>query len=170
MEQPDVRKSGWLLDGFPRTAGQAEAMKDGGIMPAKFILLKAPCTTHSIPCTTHAISCTMPCMALPVPCRACIPCIILRMPSPVPICACHPLLTIPYAISCTMSCMQPCSLPSISAWASHVCYQYQTQSEGDLNRSISQVSEGQLVERCVHRRIDPETNKIYHLKFKPPVS
>jgi len=31
-----------------------------------------------------------------------------------------------------------------------------------------QVADEELVERVTGRRLDPETNTIYHLKFKPP--
>ncbi|KAA6383801.1 MAG: adenylate kinase [Streblomastix strix] len=38
----DVRERGWLLDGFPRTGVQANAMKAAGIIPTHVILLDAP--------------------------------------------------------------------------------------------------------------------------------
>jgi len=42
LSNPDVNKNGWLLDGFPRTPGQAEMMKLNHIIPDKLILLDAP--------------------------------------------------------------------------------------------------------------------------------
>lgn len=42
MAQPDVRERGWMLDGFPRTPAQAEAMKAAGIEPQKVVLLDCP--------------------------------------------------------------------------------------------------------------------------------
>ena len=39
------RKYGWLLDGFPRTAGQAHAMVAGGLVPQHIVVLNANSTT-----------------------------------------------------------------------------------------------------------------------------
>mmetsp|Transcript_65282 Transcript_65282/g.160759 ORF Transcript_65282/g.160759 Transcript_65282/m.160759 type:complete len:269 (-) Transcript_65282:245-1051(-) len=70
LDEPECKEKGWLLDGFPRTGVQAEAMEKQGIKADKFVLLNVPDAT--------------------------------------------------------------------------------------------------LIERCVGRRTDPETGKIYHLKFNPP--
>lgn len=40
--QDDCRMHGWLLDGFPRTAVQARALSDAGIIPSSVILLDVP--------------------------------------------------------------------------------------------------------------------------------
>ena len=42
LAQPDCARKGWLLDGFPRTGVQAEAMKKAGITADHFILLNVP--------------------------------------------------------------------------------------------------------------------------------
>lgn len=42
FEKPDVKAKGWLLDGFPRSRPQADAMVQQGIIPDLFILLAVP--------------------------------------------------------------------------------------------------------------------------------
>lgn len=42
LKQPDCLSNGWLLDGFPRTKSQAEALSAAGMIPDKFILLDVP--------------------------------------------------------------------------------------------------------------------------------
>eukprot|EP00123_Amoebidium_parasiticum_P021515 comp6867_c0_seq1/m.2615 comp6867_c0_seq1/g.2615 ORF comp6867_c0_seq1/g.2615 comp6867_c0_seq1/m.2615 type:complete len:211 (-) comp6867_c0_seq1:364-996(-) len=42
LAEDDCRQRGWLLDGFPRTAAQAQAMQEAGIIPNKVILLNVP--------------------------------------------------------------------------------------------------------------------------------
>jgi adenylate kinase len=42
ISQPDCLEHGWILDGFPRTRGQAEAMKRNGLKPDLFVLLNVP--------------------------------------------------------------------------------------------------------------------------------
>ncbi len=39
LSQEDAQKSGWLLDGYPRSAEQAEAIQEAGIKPDVFILI-----------------------------------------------------------------------------------------------------------------------------------
>ena len=39
LSQEDAQGSGWLLDGYPRSAEQAEAIKEAGITPDVFILI-----------------------------------------------------------------------------------------------------------------------------------
>jgi adenylate kinase len=40
--QPDCQTQGWLLDGFPRTKAQAEALASLGVSPSSFVLLNVP--------------------------------------------------------------------------------------------------------------------------------
>eukprot|EP00501_MAST-03F_sp_TOSAG23-6_P001999 GSMAST32.ASY1.ANO1.2084.1 assembled CDS len=42
LNEDDCKTQGWLLDGFPRTAAQAEALATAGIVCDKFILLEVP--------------------------------------------------------------------------------------------------------------------------------
>jgi adenylate kinase len=42
LAEKDCQEKGWLLDGFPRTGVQAEAMAKAGIVAEKFILLNVP--------------------------------------------------------------------------------------------------------------------------------
>jgi adenylate kinase len=42
LKQPDCISNGWLLDGFPRTKSQAEALSAAGMIPDQFILLDVP--------------------------------------------------------------------------------------------------------------------------------
>ena len=45
LSQEDAQASGWLLDGYPRSAEQAEAIEEADIRPDVFILInvRAPC-------------------------------------------------------------------------------------------------------------------------------
>jgi adenylate kinase len=42
LAQPDARQNGWLLDGYPRSGSQAEAIEREGIRPDIFLLLEVP--------------------------------------------------------------------------------------------------------------------------------
>ncbi|MEW5298783.1 MAG: hypothetical protein WDW36_001866 [Sanguina aurantia] len=42
LAQDDVQEKGWLLDGYPRSASQAEAIEAVGIRPEVFLLIQVP--------------------------------------------------------------------------------------------------------------------------------
>jgi len=42
LKQPDCVSKGWLLDGFPRTKAQADALSAAGMIPDCFVLLDVP--------------------------------------------------------------------------------------------------------------------------------
>mmetsp|Transcript_26448 Transcript_26448/g.41500 ORF Transcript_26448/g.41500 Transcript_26448/m.41500 type:complete len:221 (+) Transcript_26448:135-797(+) len=42
LQESDCVKSGWLLDGFPRTPAQAEALADAGVSADCFVFLNVP--------------------------------------------------------------------------------------------------------------------------------
>ncbi|KAL3130280.1 hypothetical protein ABBQ38_008112 [Trebouxia sp. C0009 RCD-2024] len=42
LSQPDVQEHGWLLDGYPRSGDQAEAIVQEGIKPDLFVLISVP--------------------------------------------------------------------------------------------------------------------------------
>ena len=42
LAQPDAQAKGWLLDGYPRSGSQGEALSAAGIAPQLFLLLNVP--------------------------------------------------------------------------------------------------------------------------------
>jgi adenylate kinase len=46
LSQSDAQEKGWLLDGYPRSESQAEAIESVGIRPDVFILLEVNVRAH----------------------------------------------------------------------------------------------------------------------------
>jgi adenylate kinase len=42
LKEPDCQTNGWLLDGFPRTKSQADALTAAGMVPDCFVMLDVP--------------------------------------------------------------------------------------------------------------------------------
>ena len=42
MSESDCKTNGWLLDGFPRTPAQAQALADAGVKADCFLFLNVP--------------------------------------------------------------------------------------------------------------------------------
>jgi adenylate kinase len=42
LAEEEVKKNGWLLDGYPRSGEQAEAIEKEGIRPDVFLLIEVP--------------------------------------------------------------------------------------------------------------------------------
>ena len=42
LDTPAAKEKGWLLDGYPRSASQADAIAKEGIEPDTFLLLDVP--------------------------------------------------------------------------------------------------------------------------------
>lgn len=46
--RPDALEIGWLLDGYPRSSSQANALKEFGFEPDLFILLEVRICFHAV--------------------------------------------------------------------------------------------------------------------------
>ena len=55
INSPEVQERGWMLDNFPRTSDQAEAMMELGIIPDKFIFVNVPEETLMTRCLNRRI-------------------------------------------------------------------------------------------------------------------
>ena len=46
LRKPDAQEGGWLLDGYPRSAEQADAIEAAGIRPDVFVLINVSFPGH----------------------------------------------------------------------------------------------------------------------------
>ena len=145
LSQEDAQASGWLLDGYPRSAEQAEAIEEAGIRPDVFILINV---SH-LWCS-HAGSPTIPDFA-----------------------GMNPDLYF-LMRHAQQPCNQwlhhlPPLIRTIPDGRQHRGrLQVVGRTDSAATRGRAQVPDQELVERVTGRRLDPHTGLIYHLKFKPP--
>ena len=175
LSQPDVQEHGWLLDGYPRSGDQAEAIVQKGIKPDLFVLISvsvfallsciAPMLLHlSIFITrTDAVPYVQQCAGdegIAVHSTAVIACKLQQM-------QCHirqyasrlDYVSVCFQMSeCTCTLHDAC-VQDGNGWADWIL-QYAA--------NAMQVPDDDLVDRVAGRRLDPETGDIYHLKHKPP--
>ena len=141
LSQDDAQQTGWLLDGYPRSADQAEAIEEAGIRPDVFILIDVRPLQLTSACVLwlqdahllHVQSSTLTILGAFATWTS------LEIGSEPPYA--YAIRMQPFPTECS-----PCA-----------------KSCGTL-----QVPDEELVERVTGRRLDPVTNTIYHMKFKPP--
>ena len=57
LAQPDAQERGWLLDGYPRSDEQAEAIEEAGIRPDVFILIDVRAPAGRPQCSAAPCAC-----------------------------------------------------------------------------------------------------------------
>ena len=55
LAQPDAQEHGWLLDGYPRSPEQAEAIEEAGIRPDVFILIDVRARCSCMPAASRGM-------------------------------------------------------------------------------------------------------------------
>ncbi len=171
----DAAAQGWLLDGYPRSAEQAEAIQEAGIRPDIFILIQAraadlrPAAPPGLrprakPCDWTRHDAGLPCAPLPGvvegPARPeCLPASPLRTPYPGGAAG---------RVLSTVSQVAQRGSPRGRAEAIGPPAPALPAGTGLSRGAGAQVPDEELVERVTGRRLDPETGEIYHLRFKPP--
>ena len=55
LAQPDANEKGWLLDGYPRSAVQAEALEAQGIYPDVFLLVQVSVSSVAAISSTRSL-------------------------------------------------------------------------------------------------------------------
>lgn len=55
LAEPEVQQRGWLLDGYPRSGEQAEAIEREGIRPDVFLLINVRAALYTFVCLFFSI-------------------------------------------------------------------------------------------------------------------
>ncbi|CAI5497817.1 unnamed protein product [Closterium sp. Naga37s-1] len=154
LAQEDAQSRGWLLDGYPRSLSQAHALLALDISPdPNWALERLP----PAPTVTAPARPPISLARFPPTCARWCP-MTPRWPRWRGVTCIHTLTF--FALSSSLSTPSSALFPTCMCLCVPVC----------VHARHVQVPHEILVERVVGRRLDPATNRIYHLSFSPPES